>query len=103
METTSKERLPKYQRLGMQLIVNFNEQEINSLDEDDKPVIEYRYDTAKVCRTSNRDERIEAMIATRYPTYGAELAAMHKTGVEAGEYAEFRELCKITATESFNA
>ena len=49
----------------------------------------------------SRDERIEAIIKTKYPTYGFELAAIHKGGVEAEAYSELRALAKQLADESF--
>lgn len=101
METVSKEKLPKFQRLGMTLVVNFNEQEITVTDGDGVSSMEYHYNTAKVCATSHRDERIEELIKTKYPTYGAELAAMHKGGVIADQYLAFVDYCKLIATESF--
>lgn len=90
-------KLPKFQKLGMTLVMRFNEREI--VTEDDG--VRYEYDVAKVCKTSSRVERIEAIIKTRYPTYGAELAAIHKEGVEHDEYLTFRELAKQIASESF--
>lgn len=95
------EKLPKFQILGMTLIMRCNEREIVTLDDDGNEQVRYEYDVAKVCKTSSRDERIEAIIKSKYPTYGAELAAMHKVGDEKDEYLAFRELAKQVATESF--
>lgn len=101
MEITSKEKLQKYQRLGMTLVINFNERKESVTGEDGKKHTQFRYTVAKVCKTSSRDERIEAIIKTHYPTYGAELAAMHKGNIETEDYNAFRELAKQVATESF--
>lgn len=94
-------KLPKFQTLGMTLIIRCNEIANITTDDNGEEQVRYEYDTAKVCKTSSRDERIEALIKTRYPTYGAELAALHKEGVEKDEYLAFRELAKQVATESF--
>lgn len=95
------EKLPKFQTLGMTLIIRCNEREITSTGDDGTEQVRYEYDVAKVCKTSSRDQRIEAIIKAKYPTYGAELAAMHKGGAECDEYLAFRELAKQVATESF--
>jgi hypothetical protein len=92
------EKLPKYQHLGMTIVINFDESEVKT-----EEGIRYEYTTAKVCKTSSRDERIEAIIKTKYPTYGSELAAMHKGGEHEVEYNLFREQAKQLADESFNA
>ena len=91
------EKLPAYQVFGMTLVINFDEREVETEDGG----TQYVYTTAKMCKTSTRDQRIEAIIKTRYPTYGAEFAAMHKTGPAADEYMAFREKAKQLATESF--
>lgn len=96
------EKLPKFQTLGMTLIIRCNEREIVTHDDDGVEQVRYEYDVAKVCKTSSRDERIEAIIKSKYPTYGAELAAMHKEGVEKDDYLLFREAAKQLASESFN-
>ena len=101
MEITSSEKLPKFQHFGMTLVINFNEQEVEVVNDDGETTIQYRYATAKVCKTSSSNERIEAIIKTKYPTYGAELAAMHKNGPQNDEYLAFRELAKEVAAESF--
>ena len=92
------EKLPRFQTFGMTLVINFDERAVR---DDELDVTRYEYTTAKVCKTSSRDERIEAIIKTKYPTYGSELAAMHKGGVEAEAYAALRALAKQLADESF--
>lgn len=92
------EKLPRFQTLGLTLVINFDERAVHDNEHD---VTRYEYTTAKVCKTSSRDERIEAIIKTKYPTYGSELAAMHKGGVEAEAYNELRALAKQLADESF--
>ena len=89
------EKLPKYQHLGMTIVINFDETAVES-----EEGVRYEYTTAKV-KASSRDERIEAIIKTKYPTYGAELAAMHKGGEHELEYDLFREQAKQLADESF--
>lgn len=92
------EKLPRFQTLGLTLVINFDERAVHDVEHD---VTRYEYTTAKVCKTSSRDERIEAIIKTKYPTYGSELAAIHKGGAEAEAYSELRALAKQLADESF--
>lgn len=96
------EKLPKFQTLGLILIIRCNEREVATVDDEGNEQTHYEYDVTKVCKTSSRDERIEAIIKAKYPTYGSELAAIHKGGDAAAEYMAHRELAKQIATESFN-
>ena len=88
------EKLPKYQHLGMTLVINFDERAVR---DDEHDVTRYEYTTAKVSKASSRDERIEAIIKTKYPTYGAELAAVRKDAVA---FEAFVQLAKGIADES---
>lgn len=92
------EKLPKYQHLGMTIVINFDESEVKTEDG-----IRYEYTTARVSKTSSRNERIEAIIKTKYPTYGAEFAAIHKGGEHEFEYDLLRKKAKQLADESFIA
>ena len=101
METVIDHQLPKFERRGMMVRVNFNEQQFTQESEGQEPKTMYRYTTACFGKTAGRDKRIESIIATKYPTYGAELAALNNGGQDADEYHAFRDLAKQLATESF--
>ena len=99
MQTQSDVKLNRFVVLGPTLFIHFNEREETS----EEGEVSFHYDTVKVCKSADRDERIEAIIKTKYPTYGSELAAMHKGGEHEVEYNLFREQAKQLADESFNA
>lgn len=94
-------KLQLVQTLGSNLVLRFNERKVIMIDDELGNSVRYEYDTAKVCKTSSYSERIEALIKTRYPTVGSELAAMHKGGEAMQDYLAFRELAKQAATDSF--
>lgn len=69
------------------------------LDEELVPAAEdveqsWNYQVAKVLVDSSRNEKIEAVMATRYPTYGSELAAVNNGGQDYEDYLEFRNEAK---------
>lgn len=101
MKTTANEPLPRFQRLGMTLVINFDETPEEVTDDNGKTYTRYHYLTAKVKKTATSDQRVEAIIATRYPTYGAELAAINNGGQETDDYRAFRAAAKQLAKESF--
>jgi hypothetical protein len=59
----------------------------------------YNYTTACIDKASSRDEIIEAIVATKYPTYGAELAAINGTTTELQEHRDYVTLAKALADE----
>jgi len=103
METVVDKELPQFEARGRVLRVNFHGATFTSVADDGTERTMWRYTTAEFPKVANRDERIEAILATRYPTYGAELAAINNGGVEADKYHTFRTEAKQLATESFNA
>mgnify|MGYP001774133333 CR=1 FL=1 len=101
METVIDQQLPTFEKRGLTLRVNFNEEEFIQESEGQEPKTMWRYTTAAFPVTASRPERIEAIIATRYPSYGSELAAINNGGAETDAYHAFRELAKQLANDSF--
>ena len=95
MKTHSPFQLETYQVMGRKLHINFNEQFVEgSEDMDDQ----YVYDTAVIPdKLAKRDSIIEAIMATKYPTFGSELAAIRNGGIEAEEHEALRIKAKELA------
>lgn len=93
MQTQSNEQLPRFSILGPTLTIHFNELEkVNREGE-----VSFHYDTVKIDKNSDRDERIECIIRCRYPTYGTEIAAMRK---DPDAFEVFVQFAKDLADES---
>lgn len=95
MKTHSPFQLDTYQVMGRKLHINFNEQFVEgSEDMEDQ----YVYDTAVIPdKLSKRDSIIEAVMATKYPTFGSEIAAIRNGGIEAEEHEALRLKAKELA------
>jgi len=95
MKTYSPFKLETYQVIGRKLHINFNEQFVEGAEGVDD---QYVYDTAVIPdKLAKRDTIIEAIIATKYPTYGSELAAIRNGGTEAEEHEALRIKAKELA------
>lgn len=92
MKTQSDRQLESYERIGQYFLIHFNEE----VGEGDEGQPTYTYDTAKVPLLATRDERIEALIATRY-TIQQEFAAINNGGGRYDDYLAFRAQCKEVA------
>jgi hypothetical protein len=90
--------LNTYEVMGHKVRIHFNEQTVTRMGEDGVEVASYTYSTACVDKVVGRDAVIEAIIATQYPTYGSELAAIQNGGDAAQEHADLRILAKSLAT-----
>ena len=95
METQSNNQLPEFEYLGNTLRINFNEKFVEKED-----MTYYQYKTAVISKSASLDERIEAIIATEYPTYGAELAAKNGSAVEVYKHNETVAKAKWLARKS---
>ncbi len=93
MQTQSDVKLNRFVVLGPTLFIHFNEREETS----EEGEVSFHYDTVKVCKSADRDERIEAIIRCHYPTHGAERAAVRKDAVA---FEAFVQLAKGIADES---
>lgn len=94
MKTNWSKEPPTYEKLGRRVRINFDVEAVERTDEDGETRKEYRGYTASFDVTASRDKRIEAVIAARYPSYGAELAALNNGGDEKDEYLAFRSRAK---------
>lgn len=93
MEITACTKLDSYSVLGSTLWVYFNERYIEATEETNA---RWMYTAYKCPVGTARDTVIEGVIATKYPTYGTELAALHKGGAALDEYMQFRNFAKTT-------
>jgi len=96
-ETHSPVELQTYQVMGRKLRINFNHQTKEVITEDGGNASTHVYTTACVDKLADRGTIIEAIMKTRYPTYGAELAAIQNGGADASDHQEMRELAKQLA------
>lgn len=92
MINQSDKPLELYQRKGQYYLINFNE--VVTINEEGEDV--FTYTTTKVPVLATRDERIEALIATRY-TIQQEFAAINNGGERHNNYLAFRTQCKEVA------
>jgi len=95
-ETHSPVELQTYQVMGRKLRINFNHRvETVTTDESEEQI--HVYTTACVDKLADRDTIIEAIMQTKYPTYGAELAAIQNGGASVTAHQEMRALAKQLA------
>lgn len=95
MKTYSPTQLETYQTMGRKLRVNFNEQIVEAKDADS--IEQYKYDTAEVDKLADRATIVEAIMQTKYPTFGSELAAIRNGGSEVEEHESLRIKAKSLA------
>lgn len=95
METQSNNQLPEFEYLGNTLRINFDEKFVEKED-----TTFYQYKTAVVSKSAGLNERIEAIVAAEYPTYGAELAAKNGSVVEVYKHNETVAKAKWLAKKS---
>lgn len=96
MRVESKDKLPAYQVIGAKLRIHWDEQETAKETEDG---IEngWSYQEAVVPKTASRAQIIEAIMATKYPTPGAEFAALQNGPEKAAEHQAMRQKAKELA------
>ena len=89
MKVFSNNKLPTYQVIGRKLRIHWDEQEVVT-DEGTS----WSYEEALVPVTADRSTIIEAVIATKYPTPGAEFAALQNGPETVAEHQAMRDLAK---------
>jgi len=94
MRVESTGKLPQYQVIGKKLRIHWDEQE-TSRDMDGEIQKGWSYEEACVPVNASRSAIIEAIMATKYPTPGAEFAALQNG--QAAEHQAMRELAKSLA------
>lgn len=90
MRVSSKEKLEDYQVIGDKLRIHWDHQEVTVEDIEGEQSTQWQCEEAVVKKTASRSDIIEAVIATKYPTYGAEIAAMRNGGEDAEEHEALR-------------
>ena len=95
--TQSQVKMPTYELSGKELTIYWDEQELNreSVEGEQETVYSYAYCVASVF--DNRDALIEKIMATQYPTYGSEVAAICNGGEDAENHEAMRQTAKTLA------
>nr|QMP83410.1 MAG: hypothetical protein [Caudoviricetes sp.] len=91
MRTLSDNQPETYHVLGRKLFINYDIKEETVEDMDGSSRIQYSYYSALCDITSNRAERIEAIIATQYTT-AQELATINNKASKPDEYQVYQDL-----------
>ena len=94
METIVNQQLPKLERRGRVIRVNFNEEQFTQESDDDVKTM-WRYTTAAFSATATLEERVEAVIRTTYPTESIEARAAGSL-----DYMVFSDMADMLARES---
>ena len=94
MRVNSDTKLPEYQVIGYTLRIHWDYEEVPATE--DTPA-GWSCNEAVMPKTASRGKIIEAIIATKYPTFGSELAAINNGGTEYEDYQAFRALAKSLA------
>ena len=76
MKSYSDLKQPDIEVSGKETRIRFNHTEITKEDMDGESKTQWECDEIKLGLNPKRDEIIEAVVRLKYPTYGAELAAM---------------------------
>lgn len=97
MRVSSKNKLEDYQVLGNKLRIHWDHAEVTVEDMEGEAVTQWQCEEAVVKKTASRDNIIEAVIATQYPTYGAEIAAIRNGGADLDVHTALRETAKLLA------
>lgn len=91
---SSTKPLDKYEKAGNRVYIRLEEEVTTS---DDVPSYNYLQAQVRISGQLRRDDIIEAVIRSKYPTYGAELAAQFNGGEELAEHQAWRETAKAEA------
>jgi len=97
MRVSSKEKLEDYQVIGNKLRIHWDHEEVTVETVEGQTETQWQCEEAVVKKTASRDEVIEAVMATKYPTYGAEIAAIRNGSPDADNHAALRDQAKVLA------
>lgn len=89
----STEKLQKFHREGQYVFIRLDEKK----ETDEMEQYSYLQSRIKLSGNIKRDLIIESIIRAKYPTYGAELAAMSNGEEERQDHQDWRQLAKDTA------
>ena len=95
MKTTSYTQLDTYETSGNDLTIYWNEQEHPPREDEEE--VYWSYDFCRAKTTDSRSDLIEKIMATKYPSYGSEVAAICNGGEDAKAHEEMRQLAKSLA------
>lgn len=95
MKITSYTQLPTYEVSGSYLNIYWNEQEHEPKENETE--VYWSYDLCRAKTSDNRSALIEKIIATEYPTYGSEVAAIRNGGEAAEKHESLRTQAKTLA------
>jgi cobalamin biosynthesis protein CobT len=95
MKVTSYTKLNTYEVDGNDLAIYWDEQEHEP--KEDETEVYWTYDHAQAFASDSRNVLIEKIMATKYPTYGAEVAAICNGGDSAAKHEAFRAEAKTLA------
>jgi hypothetical protein len=95
MKTTSYTQLPTYEVSGSYLNIYWNEEAHPPREDETEPY--WSYDFCQARTIDSRSALIEKIIATQYPTYGSEVAAIRNGGEAAEKHEALRVLAKELA------
>jgi len=102
MRVSSKDKLEDYQVIGNKLRLHWDHSEVTVENIEEQAETQWQCEEAVVKKTASRDEVIEAVMATKYPTYGAEIAAIRNGSPDVDEHAALRDKAKVLADGWFN-
>jgi hypothetical protein len=95
MKITSYTQLDTYEVQGNFLGIYWNEEAHEPKENETEPY--WTYDHCSAFATDSRSVLIEKIIATKYPTYGSEVAALANGGESAAEHETMRATAKTLA------
>lgn len=96
MKVSSNNKLPTYQVIGKKLRIHWDAKEVTK-ETDEGPEVSWEQEEALVPVTASRSMIIEAIMATKYPTPGAEFAALSNGPESVAAHEAMRDLAKSLA------
>lgn len=97
MKVMSNEKPEQFFLSGSIFYIRFDMEEVERTDMEGEVEKVWQYEEVQVPRYADRRTIIEAVIATRYPTYGAEMAAYHNGQESYESFLAFRIEAKSLA------
>ena len=97
MRTQASYEIQPYEVSGSELRVHWNIEQQTREDMDGSTVTFWQADEALCNSADNRSQLIEKIMATQYPTYGSEVAALSNGGESAATHQSLRVQAKTLA------
>jgi hypothetical protein len=95
MKATSYAKLNTYEVDGNDLVIYWNEEEHEPKENESETY--WTYDCCRAFASDHREVLIEKIMQSRYPTYGAEIAAIRNGGQDADDHHALRVQAKALA------